>query len=46
MGRGKGTKNIPKGSSANTQLSFYGLYKLVQALRVSKVTSRKARSIF
>ena len=31
---------------ANTQLSFYGLYKLIQAQKVSKVTSRKARSIF
>ena len=31
---------------ANAQFSFYGLYKLVQALKVSKVISKQARSIF
>ena len=35
--------NTPSG---NTQISFHGLYKLVQAPKVSKVTSRQARSIF
>ena len=34
------------GASANAQFSFYGLYKLVQALKVSKVISKQARSIF
>ena len=33
-------------ASGNTQISFHGLYKLVQAPKVSKVTSRQARSIF
>ena len=33
-------------ASENTQISFHGLYKLVQAPKVSKVTSRQARSIF
>ena len=33
-------------ASANAQFSFYGLYKLVQALKVSKVISKQARSIF
>ena len=33
-------------TSGNTRISFHGLYKLVQAPKVSKVTSRQARSIF